>query len=83
MSTRFNVLEHVMVPDHQIMSDEEIRELLSRYQITLDQLPRIYGDDPAVKTIGGKVGDVIRITRNSQTAGIAESYRHVVKRPKK
>lgn len=83
MSTRFNVLEHVMVPDHQIMSDEEIRELLSRYQITLDQLPRIYSDDPAVKTIGGKVGDVIRITRNSQTAGIAESYRHVVKRPKK
>jgi len=83
MSTRFNVLDHVMVPDHQKMSEEEVGELLSRYQITLDQLPRIYSDDPAAKAIGAKIGDVIRITRNSQTAGIAESYRHVTKRPKK
>lgn len=72
-----------MVPDHQKMSEEEVGDLLSRYQITLDQLPRIYSDDPAVKSIGAKIGDVIKITRNSQTVGIAESYRHVVKRPKK
>jgi hypothetical protein len=47
------------------------------------QLPKIYHDDPAVKEIGAKINDVIRIVRNSQTAGRAEAYRQVVKRPKK
>ena len=83
MSTTFNVLTHVMVPDHQIMSEEEVAELLSTYQITHEQLPKIYHDDPAVKAIGAKFGDVIRIIRTSQTAGRAEAYRLVVKRPKK
>jgi DNA-directed RNA polymerase subunit H len=83
MSTRLNVLDHAMVPDHQIMSGEELTGLLSLYNITSEQLPRIYHDDPAVKTIGAKPGDVIRIIRISHTAGRAESYRLVIKRPKK
>lgn len=83
MSTTFNVLNHVMVPDHQIMSEEEVSELLSSYEITYDQLPKIYHDDPAVKAIGAKINDVIKIIRTSQTAGRAEAYRLVVKRPKK
>lgn len=83
MSTTFNVLDHVMVPDHQIMSEEEVAVLLSTYTITQDQLPKMYHDDPAVKSIGANMGDVVKITRKSQTAGKAESYRLVVKRPKK
>ncbi|MDD1696985.1 MAG: DNA-directed RNA polymerase subunit H [Methanoregula sp.] len=83
MSTRLNVLDHMMVPDHQIMTEEELTGLLSLYKITSEQLPRIYHDDPAVKTIGAKPGEVIRIIRTSHTAGRAESYRLVIKRPKK
>ncbi|MDD1709493.1 MAG: DNA-directed RNA polymerase subunit H [Methanoregulaceae archaeon] len=83
MSTRLNVLDHAMVPDHQIMTEEELTGLLSLYNITSEQLPRIYHDDPAVKTIGAKPGDVIRIIRTSHTAGRAESYRLVIRRPKK
>ncbi|HPM42055.1 MAG TPA: DNA-directed RNA polymerase subunit H, partial [bacterium] len=51
--------------------------------ISLEQLPKIYHDDPAVKAIRGEVGNVIRIIRDSRTAGRAEAYRIVVKRPKK
>ena len=83
MSTKLNVLEHVMVPDHQIMSEEEVSELLTRYNITTEQLPKIYHDDPAVKTISAEADDVIRIIRASHTAGRAEAFRLVVKRPKK
>jgi DNA-directed RNA polymerase subunit H len=83
MSTRLNVLDHAMVPDHQIMTEEELTGLLSLYKITSEQLPRMYHDDPAVKTIGAKPGDVIRIIRTSHTAGRAESYRLVIRRPKK
>lgn len=79
----FPVTEHVMVPEHHIMTREEVENLLLKYNISYDQLPKIYHDDPAVKTVGGNVNDVIRIVRNSQTAGRAESFRMVVKRPKK
>ena len=72
-----------MVPDHRIMEVGEITTLLSTYNLTLEQLPNIYHDDPAVKAIKAKPGDVIRIVRESQTAGRAESYRLVAKRPKK
>jgi DNA-directed RNA polymerase subunit H len=72
-----------MVPDHKIMSDEEVSDLLSRYNITTEQLPKVYNDDPAVKTIGAEVDNVIKIIRASHTAGRAEAYRLVIKRPKK
>jgi DNA-directed RNA polymerase subunit H len=83
LSTKLNVLKHVMVPDHNIMSEEEVSELLSRYNITTEQLPKVFHDDPAVKSIGANVDDVIRIVRASHTAGRAEAYRLVIKRPKK
>ncbi|NLB00442.1 MAG: DNA-directed RNA polymerase subunit H [Methanomicrobiales archaeon] len=83
MGTSLDVLKHEMVPNHQIMDDEEVTDLLATYHLSLDQLPKIYHDDSAVKAIGGEVGDVIRITRESRTAGRAEAYRLVVKRPKK
>jgi len=72
-----------MVPDHKIMSEDEVTELLTRYNISTDQLPKVYHDDPAVKTIGASADDVIRIIRTSHTAGRAEAYRLVIKRPKK
>jgi DNA-directed RNA polymerase subunit H len=83
LSTGLNVLDHIMVPDHKIMSEEEVSSLFSTYNISNEQLPKIYHDDPAVKAISAKVGDVIRIIRHSHTAGRAESYRLVIKRPKK
>ena len=83
MSTKLNVLEHVMVPDHKIMSEDEVSALLTHYKITTEQLPKIFHDDPAVKIIGANVDDVIRIVRMSHTAGRAEAYRLVIKRPKK
>ena len=72
-----------MVPDHKIMSEEEVSALLTRYHVTTDQLPKIYHDYPAVKEIDAKVDDVIRIIRKSHTAGRAEAYRLVIRRPKK
>ena len=83
MSTKLNVLNHVMVPDHKIMGEAEVSALLSRYHITTEQLPKIYHDDPAVKAINAQVDDVIRIVRTSHTAGRAEAYRLVIRRPKK
>lgn len=83
MSSTFNVLDHEMVPDHKIMSEEEVEKLLSDFRITTDQLPKIFHDDPAVRAIKARPGNVIKIIRSSHTAGRADSYRLVIKRPKK
>jgi DNA-directed RNA polymerase subunit H len=83
VSTKLNVLEHVMVPDHKIMGEDEVLELLARYNITTEQLPKIYHDDPVVKEIGANADDVIQIVRTSHTAGRAEAFRLVIRRPKK
>jgi DNA-directed RNA polymerase subunit H len=65
------------------MGEDETKTLLSSYNITTEQLPKIYHDDPAVKAIDAKVDDIIRIVRESHTAGKAESYRLVIRKPKK
>jgi DNA-directed RNA polymerase subunit H len=67
-----------MVPKHEILSAKEKKEVLGLYGITKEKLPKIAISDPVIKAIEAKAGDVIRITRNSETAGKAVYYRVVV-----
>jgi DNA-directed RNA polymerase subunit H len=73
-----DILNHVLVPKHEIVSEAEKRSLLESLKVTEDKLPKILSSDPATKSIGAKLGDVIKITRNSPTANEALYYRIVV-----
>ncbi|MBU5557943.1 MAG: DNA-directed RNA polymerase subunit H [Candidatus Aenigmarchaeota archaeon] len=74
-----NILKHRLVPEHTIMKDEDVKELLEKFNISINQLPKILNTDPVVKAIGAKVGDVLKIVRNSPTAGKTTYYRLVSK----
>ncbi len=74
----FKPLEHKMVPNHEILNEDEIKKVLSEYTIEKEQLPKIRVLDPVAKAVQAKVGDVIRITRHSPTAGKAFFYRYVI-----
>jgi len=76
--TRFKIEEHSLVPKHEKISDKEKKDLLEKYQITLKELPKIMKKDPVIKEIGAKPGDIIKITRKSETAGESIFYRCVV-----
>jgi DNA-directed RNA polymerase subunit H (RpoH/RPB5) len=74
-----DISKHKIVPQHVILNEKEKKELLEKYNITLNQLPRILTSDPMVQKLDAQIGDVIKITRISQTAGNIQYYRVVVK----
>lgn len=74
----FNIFDHVLVPKHEIMMPEERQKLLEAYRVRPYQLPRLMASDPAAKAIGARPGDIVRIIRDSPTAGKYIAYRYVV-----
>lgn len=76
---KVDILKHVLVPKHEVLSENKVQDLLEKYKITLKHLPRISSSDPVIKAIEAKPGDVIKITRRSMTAGRTVYYRVVVK----
>ena len=74
-----NITRHELVSPHRILSKEETARVLEKYRATPDQLPAILTTDIMCRYIGGEVGDVIEIERQSPTAGRALYYRVVHK----
>lgn len=74
----FKVEEHILVPRHEILKENEVEKLLAKYNITKEQLPKILTTDPCVRVLGAEKGQVLKITRKSLTAGTSISYRVVV-----
>lgn len=74
----FDIFEHALVPFHEILSEKEKNQLLAQFKLKPYQMPQIKSGDPAVKVIGAKPGDVLKITRKSATAGEHITYRYVV-----
>lgn len=75
--SKIDILEHKLVPKHEIMSDSEIEEELGNADFEIVNLPKIKIDDPVIKNIDAKADDILRITRESQTAGTFITYRIV------
>ena len=72
------ILEHELVPKHEILEEKEVKLVLERYGITKEELPKIKEDDPIAKAIGAVEGQVLKITRRSPTIGESIYYRLVI-----
>ena len=72
------IMSHKLVPFHEIISEKEKIELLEKFKITPDQLPKILNTDPVCFSIGALPGQIVKVVRKSRTAKEAIAYRLVV-----
>ena len=77
-ASELNISQHVLVPKHELLSDKEKRTILDKHSASLEDFPKILITDPAILHLGIKEGDMIKITRESLTAGDALFYRVVI-----
>jgi len=69
---------HYLVPEHVLIRKEKVDELMAELGIKKDSLPKISKLDPAIKLLKPEKGDIVKIIRDSNTAGQAIYYRRVV-----
>lgn len=76
---QFNISKHSLVPKHEIVYDTEVIEnLLKTYKMRKNQLPIILHSDPVARYLNVKVGEIVKITRDSPSAGTAIVFRYCV-----
>ncbi|MCX2818081.1 MAG: DNA-directed RNA polymerase subunit H [Methanobacteriota archaeon] len=76
--SKYNALDHEMVPEHTVLDEDEVEELTDRYEIRKTDLPKIGRLDAAIKETDGEPGDVVKVVRESPTADEAVAYRIIV-----
>ena len=72
------VNKHGLVPQHSKVSDAEREKILKKFNISVNKLPKILKNDPAIVELKLKTGDLIKVERISKTAGTSTYYRVVI-----
>ena len=78
MAIKVDVSNHVLIPKHEVLSEEEKKKVISDLKTSLRNFPKILKGDPALVSLEANVGDLIKITRSSVTSGTSIFYRVVV-----
>jgi len=73
---QFYILDHVLVPPHRILTDDEASQIKMKYNIVENsQLPEISRFDPVALAVCVRPGQICEIIRPSKTAIQAKYYR--------
>ena len=72
-------VKHISVPHHELLSDEDTKKVLDEYLVKKREMPKMFVTDPIARYYNAKVGQIFKITRPSETSGLAPYHRLVVK----
>ena len=73
------IVEHVLVPKHEILSQDEGKMVLQEYCARKRDMPLIFSNDPVARYYNMKAGEICRIIRPSVLTGETPFYRIVIK----
>lgn len=77
-SEKLEIKNHVLVPKHEKCSETEKKTVLQKYALEVKDFPKISINDAALYNLDVKAGDLVKITRDSPTAGKSIFYRVVI-----
>ena len=73
---QFNILDHILVPKHRILTTEEANQIKKKYNITDNNMfPEISRFDPVSQVMGIRPTELFEIERSSKTAITNKFYR--------
>jgi DNA-directed RNA polymerase subunit H (RpoH/RPB5) len=73
---QFNILEHILVPHHRVLTDSEVIQVKNKYNIIdINQFAEISRFDPVAEAIGIRPGEVCEIIRPSKISLTEPYYR--------
>lgn len=72
---QFNILNHVLVPKHSILSKPEEMEFKKKFNVLDNNIPDISYFSPVSLVLGIRPNDIVKIERKSRTAIKADFYR--------
>ncbi|MEW5759918.1 MAG: DNA-directed RNA polymerase subunit H [Candidatus Thermoplasmatota archaeon] len=80
---KVQIIHHKFVPKHILISEKEEEEVLKKYKIIREQLPKIRKSDPVIRVLESELGEIrpgriIKVIRKSYTAGESIGWRVVV-----
>lgn len=70
-------IKHKLVPEHSKLSERDKKKLFEDLEIEFEHLPKISIKDPGIAHLDVKQGDIVKIKRQSLTAGQTIFYRGV------
>jgi DNA-directed RNA polymerase subunit H (RpoH/RPB5) len=75
----FNPTKHHLVDKHTKLNKDEIKDLMTHYNIkSKTQLPIILKSDPIARWLGIRPGDIVKIDRYNPNSGLTYYYRACV-----
>ncbi|MCW6160264.1 MAG: DNA-directed RNA polymerase subunit H [Candidatus Micrarchaeales archaeon] len=66
-----------LIPEHELVSESDVKKLVKEYNIPLEKFPKIVASDVQVQKLGAKPGQLVRIKRRDPTGNYVY-YRYVV-----
>jgi len=75
----FDIVEHIYVPVHDLLSKDETEKIREEYQLQKKDFPWVFISDPISRYYKASIGQVFRIYRASETSGLSIYYRMIIR----
>jgi len=73
-----NIFGHKLCPKYEVLTPAEVEEVLRSYNMKKRDMHRIFDWEPVVHALKLKLGDVVRIIRNTDQSLYSVDYRIVI-----